>query len=274
MLATDIATVAADENYEVISLSHEELDVTQPWQVRQAVEGYTPDVVIYTPGIGVDLCEAQPAEGYRIHTWGAGVVARACQRSGAICIYISTCGLFSDEVRHHSEYEPVQLKTQYARSKFLGENLTLQSCERSFVVRPGWLFGGTPDHRRNFVYQRYLEAKREPVLRSANDKFGCPTYTVDLAAKMMELISTDEYGMYHVTNQGKASRYDYVKCIVEAFGLETPVEPVDSSTFPRAAPVPDCELLENLNLRFLGVEPMAPWQDAILRYAQSLEVKL
>jgi len=139
------------------------------------------------------------------------------------------------------------------------------------VIRPGWLFGGTPSHQRNFVYQRYLEAKRSSVIRSANDKFGSPTHTESLAEKLLEIVESEEYGLYHVTNSGSASRYEYVKCIVETFGLKTTVEPVDSSSFPRTAPVPNCEMLENLNLKFLGLEPLGPWQEAVNKYVAMLK---
>ena len=271
MLATDLARVAEGAGYEVVGLSHADLDVTDAAGVQQALNQVRPDVVVNTPGIAVDTCEEHPEEGYRVHAWAAGRLARECQRMGADFVYLSTCGLFGDDVKFYSEYDPVQLKTKYARSKYLGEQVALQACQRTFVVRPGWLFGGTPAHPRNFVYQRFLEAQRSKVLRSVGDKFGSPTYTGDLAAKILELVETEQHGLYHVTSEGGASRYEYVKCIVEAFGLDTPVESVDSSAFPRSAPVPDCEMLENLNLRFLGLEALGPWQEAIQRYVAALK---
>ena len=271
MLATDLARVWAAAGYQIIALSRSQVDVTQSSQVREALEQVRPEIVVNTPGIGVDTCELEPEKGYRLHSWAAGVVARECQSTNAIVVYISTCGLFGDEVRFNSEYDPVQLKTQYARSKLLGEQATAQASDRAFIIRPGWLFGGTPSHQRNFVYQRFLEAQKTPVLQSANDKFGTPTYTMHLAAKLLEIVESEAYGLYHVTNQGCASRYDYVKCIVEAFGLSASVEPVDSSEFPRGAPVPNCELLENLNLRFLGLEALGPWQEAIETFVAQLK---
>lgn len=270
MLATDLARAGARAGYQVTGLSHAELDVTQAHSVRETFDQIKPDIVITTPGIGVDACESDPGEGFRIHTWAAQVVAQECRRAGAWCVYISTCGLFGDEVKFYSEYDQPVLKTQYAKSKLLGEQAVFQQCDKSIVIRPGWLFGGDTDHARNFVYQRFLEAGREPVLRSASDKFGAPTFTVDLSEKILEIVGSGLNGLYHVTNSGKASRYDYVKFIVEAFGLDTPVEPVDSSAYPRAASVPDCELLDNLNLRFAGVEPMRPWQEAIEAYVATL----
>lgn len=271
MLAYDLARVWGERGYQVIGLSHAQLDITQQDQVRRAIGELKPDIVFTTPGIGVDTCESQPAKGFKLHTWGAANVARQCEQVGASCVYISTCGLFGDEVKFYSEYDQVQLKTQYARSKFMGEEASIQHCSRTFIVRPGWLFGGTVKHRRNFVYQRYQEALQTPLLSSASDKFGCPTFTQDLAAKMLEVVESEEYGRYHITNSGSASRYDYVKCIVESFSLDTEVEPVDSLSFPRSAPVPDCETLENLNVKFLGLNPMEPWQDAIKRYVDSLK---
>jgi len=275
MLATDMARTWSESGYDVVSLSHSQLDITQADQVKQAIEMTAPDVVVHTPGIGVDACETVPEDGFNLHTWSAGLVGRQCQRRGAALVYISTCGLFGDEKQFNAEYEPVVLKTQYARSKFLGEQEAMRQCERSFIIRPGWLFGGSPSHNRNFVYQRYLEAKRAeasdtPVIRSASDKFGNPTATAELSAMILAIVDTQEYGLYHVTNAGAASRYDYVKCIVEAFGLTTAVEPVTSDSFVRSAPVPDCELLDNLNVKFLGLEPLGPWQEAIQRYVAGL----
>ena len=274
MLATDLLKAAAGAGLDAVGLNHGELDITQPASVRKALEQIKPDLVINTPGIGVDACQLSPPEGYLIHTWAPSVLAANCHRVGAAFMYVSTCGLFGDEVKHYHEYDPVTLKTEYARSKYLGELEAVRRCPRTYVIRPGWLFGGGPEQPRNFVYQRYLEARQKPLVKSASDKFGCPTYTGELAAKMLELIGTEEFGLYHVTSSGGASRYEYVKCIVEAFGLDTVVEPVDSSAYPRNAPVPDCEMLEGLNLRFLGLAPMEPWQDAIGRYVQDLKRRL
>ena len=271
MLAFDLARVWSDAGYEVARLTHSELDVTQATQVRETVQNLKPNVVFLTPGTGVDACEEDPAVGFRLHTWSAKLMAQACERVGAEMVYVSTCGLFGDTVREYSEYDAVELKTQYARSKYLGEHATQQYCGKSYVIRPGWLFGGTPEHNRNFVYQRYLEAQQKPLLQSANDKFGCPTNTGDLAAKILELVESQQYGLYHLTSSGTASRYDYVKQIIEAFGLDNTVEPVDSSSYARSAPVPDCEVLNNLNLQFLGLAPMPPWQEAIQRYVAQLK---
>jgi dTDP-4-dehydrorhamnose reductase len=218
----------------------------------------------------VDFCEEQPQEAMRVHAWGTACVARECERAGADFVSISSCGLFGDDVRFYDEYDRPILKTQYARSKHEGERLALATCRRVYVVRPGWLFGGAPAHARNFVARRWDEAHRVDVLRSVGDKFGSPTFTEDLAVRLLDLLDTGAYGLYHVTNSGGCSRYEYVRHIVDSFGLGTPVEKVDSSHHPRSAPVPACEMLDNLNTKFLGLPPLPPWQDAVERYVRTL----
>jgi dTDP-4-dehydrorhamnose reductase len=270
MLATDLARVAEARGHAVTAPSRDELDVTDALAVRAAVEGLRPDAVVQAVGLAVDFCEEHRDEAMRVHAWGTACVARACERAEAAFVSVSSCGLFGDDVRFYDEYDTPILKTQYARSKHEGERLALASCRRVYVVRPGWLFGGTPDHARNFVARRWDEAHRVSVLRSAGDKFGSPTFTEDLSARILDLLDTEAYGLYHVTNGGGGSRYDYVRHIVETFGLPNHVEKVDSSHHPRSAPVPACEMLENLNTRFLGLPPLPPWQEAIERYVGRL----
>ena len=270
MLATDLARVAEARGLSVRTLAHHELDVTRAADVRAAVESLRPDVVVQAVGLAVDFCEEQPEAAMRVHAWGTACVARECERVGATFVSVSTCGLFGDDVRFYDEYDPPILKTQYARSKHEGERLALALCRRAFVVRPGWLFGGTPGHARNFVVRRWEDARRVPVLRSAGDKFGSPTFTVDAAGRIIDLLDAEAYGVYHVSNAGGASRFDYIRHIIDTFSLPTPVEKVDSSHHPRSAPVPACEMLENLNTRFLGLPPLPPWQEALERYIKRL----
>lgn len=270
MLATDLARVAEARGLIVSRPGHRELDVTRAADVRAAVEGLRPDVVVQAVGVGVDFCEENPEEALRVHAWGTACVARACDRVGATFVGVSTCGLFGDDVRFYNEYDTPVLKTQYARSKEAGEQLAFALCRRTYVIRPGWLFGGSPGHARNFVARRLDEARRVPLIRSAGDKFGSPTFSEDVADRILDLLDAEAYGVYHVSNAGGGSRFDYVRCIVDSFGLATPVEKVDSSQYPRIAPVPACEMLDDFNTKFLGLSPLSPWQEAIERYVTYL----
>ena len=270
MLATDLHRVAEARGYSVQAPTRDELDVTDASAVRAAVAGFRPDAVVQAVGLAVDFCEEHREEALRVHAWGTACVARECERVGAAFVSVSSCGLFGDDVRFYDEYDTPILKTQYAHSKHEGERLAFASGRRVSVVRPGWLFGGTPAHARNFVVRRWDEARRIAVLKSAGDKFGSPTFTEDLAGRILDLLDTDAYGLYHVSNAGGGSRYDYVRHIIDSFALTTHVEKVDSSHHPRSAPVPACEMLENLNTRFLGLPPLPHWQEAVERYVRHL----
>lgn len=273
MLACDfIAYLEEIEGHEVIAMDRSAMDITDRESVKATMEEHRPDVVIHTAAqTNVDLCEEDPEMAYRINAEGTANVAEFCGKRGAKMVYISSCGFFGDEVRPYSEEDPVVLKHVYAKSKYQGEEKVKEFCPEYFIVRPGWLFGGSIEHRKNFVYARYKEALSKDQMESAEDKYGSPTYTLHLAKKIMDLLDTDHYDIYHITNQGQASRYDYVKEIIDAFGLDTEVVPVDSGKFQRSAPVPDCEVLDNMNLRKYAFELLPAWQDAIREYVGKIK---
>lgn len=268
MLATELESFYARKGANVIAPTHQQLDITDWAVTSKAIADSHPHYVFHTAAMHVDACEDDPESAFKANAWATANLGRACTKLGARFIYISSCGFFGDEIRYYSEYEPVVLKTVYAHSKYQGEVLALKECSMTFAIRPGWLFGGSIKHKKNFVYQRYLEALKEPVIGSAGDKHGTPTYTADLVNKIDEILETDQPGLYHVTNGGGCTRAEYVRKIVESCGLETKVEPVDSSRFPRKANVPDCELLDNWNLKYLGLSVLLPWEEAIERFVR------
>lgn len=276
MLASDFIDYLRQEGrHEIIAYNRQEMDITDRGRVRDVIEESRPDYIIHSAAqTNVDLCEEKPEEAYRVNTMGTGNVAYYSGKYGSTLVYISSPGLFGDEFKEYNEYDPVVLKTIYARSKYLGEERVRQYCPESFIIRPGWLFGGRKEHGKNFVYKRYLEAKTRDVMESTTDKFGCPTYTLHLAKKIMELLKSDHYGTYHITNQGHGSRYDYITEIIMNFGLDTEIKPVTSDRFPRSAPVPDCEVLDNMNLRLYGFGPMPHWKEAIKEYIGKLKMEI
>lgn len=268
MLASEICSFYASKGLEIIAPDIDELDITDSVKTRQEVLSLKPAIVFHTAAMHVDPCEEDPESAYKINTWASQNLARACEETGSQLVYISSCGYFGDEIKAYSEYDDVVLKTVYARSKHAGEVFALKECSRTFAVRPGWLFGGSIKHKKNFVYQRYLEALKSPLLKSAGDKYGSPTYIGDLVKKIAEVISSGHFGLYHISNSGGCSRAEYVKKIISSCGLKTNVEAVDSSAFPRKANVPSCEILNNWNLKFTGISPMPSWEDAIERYCK------
>jgi dTDP-4-dehydrorhamnose reductase len=276
MLATDVrAALLATGRWRATAPSRLDLDITDAVAVAQHIVAVKPDVVINTAVLHVDPCERSPEEAFRVNAWGVRNLAIACEAIDAVLVQISTCGLFGDEVRPYNEYDPVVLKTVYARSKHAGERYAAELCSRTLVLRLGWLFGGSPAHSRNFVAARIREAQAaEGALRSASDKHGSPTFTGDVADRLIALVEMGAVGLFHLANSGAASRVEYVRRILTSAGLSTAVEDVDSGHFPRVAPVPDCEVLTSLNLGYAGLTPLPPWTEAIDRYVRSIRAEL
>ena len=270
MLATEMEAFYNKKGDEVFAPTIDQVNILELNKVKEAIQSFKPDHVLHTAALHVNDCEENPEMAFKLNSWASQNLARLCQGNKASFVYISSCGYFGDEVKYYSEYDPVVLKTVYARAKHQGEVLALRECEKTFAIRPGWLFGGSIKQPKNFVYQRYLEASKGPIIKTAGDKFGSPTYIGDLVKKIEEIILADQPGLYHVTGSGGGSRADYVKKIIESCGLKTAVEPVDSSLFPRKANVPACEMLHNWNLKFIGLSPMPNWEEAIERYSKTM----
>jgi dTDP-4-dehydrorhamnose reductase len=268
MLATDFATVlSARPNYTLVKMNRKKLNITDRQAVAEAMDHFKPDYVLHTAALSdVDYCEENPAHAFSVNGFGTENIAYYAQKENAKFIYISTSALFGDEIKAYTETDPVVLKTVYASSKYLGEEKTKAWCDCYFIIRPGWLFGGSQHHKRNFVYQRYKEAMSQPEIHSANDQYGCPTYTRDLSHKIIELMETDGYGVYHISNSGTATRYEYVKKIIRSFGLNNNIYPVDSSYFKRKAPAPRCVMINNENLSVKGFELLPDWRSAVVEY--------
>ena len=267
MFASAVEEFYVKEGSHVVAPTHKELDILKTHNLEKALIDFSPDIVFHTAAFHVEDCEINPDLAFKINSEATNNLAKICQKIKAVLVYISSCGYFGDEVKYYSENDPVVLKTVYARSKYEGERLALKECQKTFAIRPGWLFGGSTKHKKNFFYQRYLEAQKSKTIKSANDKFGCPTLVDDLIVKINEVLNTTKPGVYHLTNDGGCSRADYVRKIIESCGLNTEVIPVDSSNFPRKANVPNCELLENSNIKKLGLGLLPSWEDAIGRYA-------
>lgn len=270
MLASDLAADFAARQWQTISLSHQKLDITQGASVQKAVDELKPDVVVNTAVWHVEPSENDPMAAYNINAWGVRNLAMACQTCGAALVQISTCGLFGDEIRPYHEYDPVTLKTVYARSKWEGEQYA-RLCGRHYILRLGWLYGGGVGHARNFAAARYREALAKPVIQSASDKWGSPTWTLDVARALPALLESGQYGLYHLAGEGGCNRAQYVEAILRAFGLPNPVEEVDSSHFPRKADVPDCEILTSYNLGYAGLPRLPMWRDSLERYLRQLD---
>jgi dTDP-4-dehydrorhamnose reductase len=263
----------AQRGEQALAVSRRELDVTDRAQAESCLDAFKPDVVVNTAALLTEPCESDIELAYRINAWGARTLALACERRGVLLAHISTSGLFGDEIKAYSEYDPVVLKTAYARSKFAGEGLIRRFCPKHVILRLGWLYGSGLDGKPDFVTARIKEAQGRDVLECAGDKHGTPVFADDAAALLDRLLQAGESGTFHAACEGEpgCTRAEYVRAILEAAGMDAAVKPVDSGMFSRMADVPDCEMLAGLNLAFAGVAKAPPWRERLQAYVFELK---
>lgn len=257
--------------HEVTSLGRADLDVTDAEAVDAAVSGH--DAVVncaaYTK---VDDAEAHEAEAYAVNATGPANLAAACARRGARLVTISTDYVFDGTATSpYEEDRPRDPLNAYGRTKAAGEELALQRHpDGTYVVRTAWLYGA---HGPNFARTMLQLAASRDTWSVVDDQVGQPTWTADLAAQIVRLLESEApAGVYHGTNSGEATWYEFARAVLEEAGLDPErIQPTDSSAFVRPAPRPAYSVLAHGGWARAGLAPMRPWREA-LRAAASAGV--
>jgi dTDP-4-dehydrorhamnose reductase len=268
ILGSDIKAALERENWEVLGFNSKEIDITNHSDVKHKVNSFKPDVIIHSAAMtNVDLCEDDNKAAILANVIGTHNLSLAATANDTTIVYISSCGVYGNgKTDRHTELDATNPVNYHHYTKLLGEERVKEHSKRFLIVRPGWLFGGTKSHKKNFVEARRKEATQNPALKSAVDKFGCPTYTADLARQLVTLLNEEVFGTFNIVNEGTASRFDYVSEIVKALNLNNTMAPVNSNEFPRKANMPDNETLENMHLSLRGLNGMRHWKDALQEY--------
>lgn len=242
-----------------------EVDITDRAAIRAAIAAFRPDVVIHAAAwTDVDGCARDPERAYQVNALGTQNVALACAEVGAVLVYISTNEVFDGTATEpYREWDPIHPINPYGRSKAAGEWLVSHLLTRFYIVRTAWLYapGG-----RNFPHRIIQLADERGVLRVVVDEVSNPTYAPDLAAGLAALIRTDAYGVYHLTNSGYCSRYEFARAILRLTGREhIPVEPIPLDQFRRDSTPPRFAPLANTAAAALGIT-LRPWEDALAEF--------
>ena len=280
MLASDIIRELKKQEHKLLLFDiHQrlpdiqKLDVTDLKSVFAEVKKAKPDYIFHLAAeTDVDLCERDPEHAFRVNTIGTENIALACQEFNIKLLYLSTAGVFyGDKQTPYTEFDIPRPKNIYGESKLQGEVIVKNFLSQYFIIRAGWMVGGWEIDKK-FVYkivQQLKEGKKE--LRVVADKFGSPTFTKDFAKNLTNVIHTNRYGLYHMTNKGTCSRHDIAVKIVEFMGLkkEVKVTPINSAQFPLPAPRADSEMMRNLKLDLIGLNHMPHWQDSLEEYIKA-----
>ena len=261
-----------ENKFEIIPVTRSIVNLLDFTSVKDYIKETSADIIIHAAAYtNVEEEEKSPAECFAVNYTATLNLVNALKVCRKKFIYLSSTGCYGDyKSDAYSEYDPVKPTTVYHKSKYEGENIVKELCNDHLVLRLGWLYGGSIGHKKNFVYNRYLEAKKAANITSDPFQVGNPTNVEDVANQLEQLISHDVTGTFNVVANDYCTRYEYVKTIVEEFGLPCTVSKADKP-FRRLAPVSPNESAINFNLETLGLNRMKDWRKSLSEYIKSLK---
>lgn len=266
--------IGADRADTEAEFEHVVLDITDKEAVARVVAEVKPDAVVHCAAwTNVDAAEdpANLAVVRAVNVDGTENLAKACRENGAKMVYISTDYVFDGSGERPWEpddknYAPINV---YGQSKLDGELKVAENLEKYFIVRIAWVFGR---NGKNFVKTMMEVGAGRDIMKVVDDQIGTPTYTVDLARLLVDMIETEKYGYYHATNEGGyISWADFTEEIYKQAGIDTKVERVSTAEYEKiagktVAKRPFNSRLDKSKLVEAGFTPLPTWQDALSRY--------
>jgi dTDP-4-dehydrorhamnose reductase len=262
-LGQELWRVLQDDD--ILGLDIPEHDITDATGIAATIVDFHPDVVVHSAALtNVDHCAQEPELALRVNGLGTRNVALACQRCGAALVAVSTNEVFDGALgRPYYEHEPANPINAYARSKWAGEVYARMFVTQLYIVRTAWLYARSGN---NFPAKIVQAADKYGQLRVVCDEISSPTFAPDLAEAIATLIRTEQYGIYHFTNEGACSRYEFARRILELAGrTDVPIEPITSDQWPRVSTPPLHCVIRNFAGAQLGIT-LRHWDDALRDY--------
>ena len=269
-VGSDVFAEYCGANTAVATLPYVSLDITDPDAVQRILSEVSPDGVVHCAAwTAVDAAE-EPENQEKVQSVnvdGTRNIARICKDLQAKMLYLSTDYVFDGQgvdpwTPDCKDYAPLSV---YGTSKLQGEFAVSEILDRYFIVRIAWVFGL---NGKNFIKTMLNVGKKYDTVRVVNDQIGTPTYTVDLARLLVDMMETERYGYYHATNEGGyISWYDFACEIFRRAGYPTKVVPVTTAEYGLSkAARPFNSRLDKSKLIDAGFQPLPTWQDALTRY--------
>lgn len=242
-----------------------DFDITNRTAAHDYIVGYVPDAVIHCSAwTAVDKAEDEPERCRMVNVEGTRNIALACKEIGAKLLYISSDYIFSGEKEgFYKPDDPAAPLSVYGETKLEGEQVVQELLDRFFIVRTSWAFG---QHGGNFVKTMLKMGEKTQEIAVVSDQVGSPTYTPDLASLICDMIQTDQYGVYQVTNEGECSRAEFAQEVFRLTGEKVQVRPISSGEYPARAKRPLNSRMSKDKLVEMGFSRLPTWQDALKRY--------
>lgn len=247
-----------------------DFDLTNKEEVQAYIRQYNPDVVVHCAAYtAVDKAEDEKKLCYAVNVSGTEYIAEVCRELNAKMVYVSTDYVFNGDSEEPFEVDStVGAKNQYGLTKYQGELEVQKYLDKYFIVRVSWVFG---INGNNFIKTMLRLGKEREELNVIDDQVGSPTYTPDLAKLIVDMIQTDKYGVYHASNEGYCSWYEFTKEIFRQAGYTIKVNPITTDQYPTKATRPLNSRMSKKSLDEAGFVRLPEWQIALKDYLNKLE---
>lgn len=257
-------------DFELLNTDKDEVDITDIEEVMKFVQISRPDIIINCSGItDIDLCEKNPRLAFGVNAIGARNLSIAARKSGAKLVQISTDDVFDGlSDRPYNEFDVVNPRTVYGKSKSAGEGYVKEFTQRHFIVRSTWVYG----KGYNFVNRFINETENNNSIDVASDQFGSPTSAIELAKFILHIMNTNEYGTYHATCKGVCSRFELASEISKILGINVNIKPVPSSDSEFSSVRPAYAVLDNFIMSIVDVYDFPDWKYALNEYLRGVNL--
>ena len=264
-LGYDVVQEGESRGLDMFGTDVDNMDITNAGQVKQVIEAYKPDAVIHCAAYtAVDAAEDNQELCRKINVDGTRNIAEVCKDMDIPMMYFSTDYIFNGQGENFwKEDDPKKPLNVYGQTKYEGELAVQELVEKYFILRISWVFGVNGN---NFIKTMLRVGPQRGEVGVVADQIGSPTYTYDLAKLVIDMIQTDKYGAYHVTNEGICSWYDFACAIFKQAGLDVKVNPLTTAEYPAKAARPSNSRMSKDKLINAGFEMLPSWQDALSHY--------
>lgn len=269
-LGYDVVNELEKRGIEAVGVDIQKMDITNAESVNQVIGDIAPDAVVHCAAYtAVDAAEDNVEVCRKVNADGTQNIANMCKKLDIPMIYISTDYVFDGEGERpwqpDDERHPLNV---YGQTKYEGELAVQNTLDKYFIVRIAWVFGV---NGKNFIKTMLNLGQTRDHVSVVNDQFGSPTYTYDLARLLVDMVQSDKYGIYHATNEGICTWYEFACEIFKQAELNVKVEPVTADQYPAKAKRPSNSRMSKDKLTENGFEKLPTWQDALSRYLVALK---
>jgi dTDP-4-dehydrorhamnose reductase len=270
-LGSDVCAAFLSNGDDVVGLSHADLELASATSVETVLSSCMPELIVNTAAMHhVEKCESDPMGAFAVNALGAKHIAEWAKRNGARVMYISTDYVFDgNKATPYLETDLPAPLNAYGVTKMAGEYFTAAIAPQHFILRVSAIYGQQPCRAKgglNFVELMLKLSKERDELRVVDDEFITPTPTAQIAAQLVALSRSSNYGLYHGTAEGSCSWYEFAREIFRVTDTKIRLERARPGEFPAKVPRPKYSVLENSALKVVGLNVFTDWSEGLKCY--------